>query len=659
MEAWSPAMSALMLLVLVLIVSSLQGATSSHSAHFVSDSCHEKSADSSTLVFQANLNDTLFNQLLPNATKLGFCNSTTGVGQDKVYALYYCKGDVDAQSCQECVQAAVGKILDVCIFRTEGIVWFEECTLRFANRMIFSIDEEKPSNLYYNNTGILNDYLLGPYKETFDSKMAALIQEAAYNNGTVPGFATDEIVISSTQKLHCLAQCTPDIIGSECYQCLTTALRLRDNWANTMVFLPSCLFRYDLYGKALTTSSPPSPTAPPRPPPLKGSLPGRSIFLIAALSVVFILLALFGGLWLSKCCLKGREPVPNTPNVNEEQPDPGLLPVSEYVDGEGRTVIGFQDYTFAQLKQMTNGFQKQLGKGSYGVVYHGILLDGSREVAIKVLNEKDAPTQFNNEIDVFGRISHKNLVSLLGYCEDGTKLGLIYEYMNKRDLRAHLSDTADSLSWTKRLEIAIGTAEGLHYLHNHCEELIVHRDVKPENILLTGEGELLQAKVADFGLSKIFPAADVTTIETRVIGTHGYTAPEYFSTGMLNEKADVYSFGVVLLELITGISPRLGFNVVAYFKKMFDAADIEKILDPRVRRDLDYGSVWGATELARLCVQTDQKTRPDMWEIVVKLKQCLDMEMKRNTDISTKRSTSIEMMTALTSQSITMVPEAR
>ncbi|KAK9750730.1 hypothetical protein RND81_02G217300 [Saponaria officinalis] len=657
MVAWLTEKSALMLLVLALIVSCMKGATSLHGSHFVSDSCHEKNSDSSGLVFQANLNDTLFDQLLPNASKLGFCNSTMGNGPDKVYALFYCRGDVDAQTCQECVQAATGKLTDVCKLRKEAIVWFEECTVRFANRATFSIDEEKPDYLYYNTTGIVNDHLLGPYEETFGSTMAALIQQAAYNNGTVPGFATDEITISSTQTLRGLAQCTPDIIGPKCFKCLTTALRLRDTWANTMIFLPSCLFRYDLYGTVSTTSSRPPQLETSPPSPSKGSLPAHHIFLIVVLSVVFILLAVFGGLWLCKCCLKGREPIPNSPNLSGKQLVPVLVPPSEsHVDGEGRTMHGFRDYTFAQLKQMTNGFQTQLGRGSYGVVYHGLLLDGSREVAVKLSGKAN---NILAQIDVFGRISHKNLVSLLGYCKDGTKLGLVYEYMNKRDLRAHLSDDADSLSWIKRLEIAIGTAEGLHYLHNHCEELIVHRDVKPDNILLTGEGEFLQAKVADFGLSKIFPAADVTTIETRVIGTHGYTAPEYYSTGMLNEKADVYSFGVVLLELITGVSPRLGFNLVAYFEKMFDAADIDKILDARVRRDLDYGSVWGATELAKLCVQTNQEKRPDMWEIVVKLRQCLDMEMKRNTVISSKGSTSVEMITALTSQSITMVPEAR
>ncbi|XP_074306617.1 cysteine-rich receptor-like protein kinase 19 [Silene latifolia] len=644
----------LILLIFSFKISSTYGATASTKSHYISNSCQQNNL--STLAFQAELNSTLWNQLLPKASNLRFYNFTNGTSENQVYALFYCKGDIETRSCQGCIQAATSKITDSCKNQKEGIVWFEECTLRYADRNIFGIDEENPNFLYYNYSGIASQDRLGSYQDRFDTTMAALIQQAAYSNEKSGGFAIKEINLSLSVKLRGFAQCTPDIIGDSCYKCLKTALRVRDTWANTMVFLPSCFLRYDVYG----TAEPLSP--PPPPPPSHRSLQARSIIPIVVCSVVFILLAVIGGLWLwkRKSRKQGSEPViPDSPSIVNEEKVQGFRKYSPPIVTEEKEqkVQGFRKYTFSQLHQMTNGFMDQLGKGAFGVVYHGYLLDGSREVAVKVLNERDAPRQFHNEIDVFGKISHKNLVSLLGYCEDGPKLALVYEFMNQGDLRGHLSG---SLSWAKRLEIAIGTAEGLHYLHDHCEEHIVHRDVKPDNILLTGEGELLQAKVADFGISKIFPAADVTTLQTRIMGSHGYTAPEYYTTGLLNEKADVYSFGVVLLELITGISPRLGFNLVAYFDKMINAGDIEKILDTRLMRDrdLNYSSVWGATELARTCIEADQNKRPGMGDIVVKLKQCLDMQMK-NVGSSSTWSSSMEMMPVMSPYTTTMYPQPR
>ncbi|XP_074274597.1 uncharacterized protein LOC141598743 [Silene latifolia] len=475
---------------------------------------HEFSQDFLCLIaFETNLNNTLYSQLLPKASSTGFWNFTQGSGDDQAYALFYCKGDVDQETCQDCVEAAARKITDACKFSKEGIVWFEECTLR----------------------------------------------------------------------------------------CLKATLRLRDTWANTMVFLPSCVFRYELYEAVL-------PSAPSRP---KNTQPG---FLITVPAVVmFVMLAAGGCCWLWQCYSKVVAIAPtSSPRSTSEK--------------EGDSVQGLPKYSFSKVDQMTDGFKKQLGKGGYGVVYHGHLLDGSKEVAVKVLSEDDAPMQFSNEISVFLKISHKNLVSLLGYCKDGTNLALIYEFMDNGDLRTLLSENAGSVSWTDRLNIAIDTAEGLHYLHSHCGVPIIHRDVKPANILLN---QRLQAKVADFGLTKIFPEKDVTTLKTRVISTPGYTAPEYSTTGQLNAKADVYSFGVVLLELITGVTPRLDFDLVEWFENVYKAGDIKDILDPRIKQQrmqiLDNGCGWKAIEVAKTCVEKYEKKRPTMWEVLVNLKQCLDM----------------------------------
>uniref|UniRef100_A0A803KTV6 Protein kinase domain-containing protein n=1 Tax=Chenopodium quinoa TaxID=63459 RepID=A0A803KTV6_CHEQI len=191
-------------------------------------------------------------------------------------------------------------------------------------------------------------------------------------------------------------------------------------------------------------------------------------------------------------------------------------------------------FTYSQVKDMTNDFNRMLGEGGYGIVYYGRLSDNHREVAVKVLSENDAPKQFSNEVqvNVLGRIHHKNLVTLIGFCEEGTSnLALVYEYLSGGDLK---------------------DLSGLDYLHTGCSPPIVHRDVKPANILLNQHYH--QAKVADFGFSKIFPAENVSKLKTRVIGTTAYLAPQYHLTGQVNERSDVYSFGVVLLELMTGKS---------------------------------------------------------------------------------------------------------
>ncbi|KAK9282510.1 hypothetical protein L1049_005430 [Liquidambar formosana] len=148
------------------------------------------------------------------------------------------------------------------------------------------------------------------------------------------------------------------------------------------------------------------------------------------------------------------------------------------------------------------------------------------------------------------RVHHINLVSLIGYCNEGTHMALVYEYMANGNLRQHLSEIMGNvLNWQKRLQIAIDAAQGLEYLHNGCKPPIIHRDMKTANILLN---ERLQAKIADFGLSRDFKNEGDSHVYTDAAGTPAYIDPEYQTTGKFHKKSDVYSFGVVLLELITG-----------------------------------------------------------------------------------------------------------
>ncbi|GLT72851.1 hypothetical protein SLA2020_447500 [Shorea laevis] len=209
-----------------------------------------------------------------------------------------------------------------------------------------------------------------------------------------------------------------------------------------------------------------------------------------------------------------------------------------------------REFTYADIQMITNNFVRILGKGGFGEVYHGYVDDN--QVAVKMLSPSSV--QGYQQFQAGGkltsmRVHHRNLTTLIGFCNEESNIGLIYEYMPNGNLQEHLSDgNQNILSWEKRLQIAIEAAQGLEYLHNGCKPPIIHRDVKSTNILLN---ENLQAKLADFGLSKIFPTDDGTHMSTKIAGTPGYLDPEYFQSNRLTEKSDVYSFGIVLLEIIT------------------------------------------------------------------------------------------------------------
>ncbi|KAM3699584.1 hypothetical protein ACB098_05G036400 [Castanea mollissima] len=210
-----------------------------------------------------------------------------------------------------------------------------------------------------------------------------------------------------------------------------------------------------------------------------------------------------------------------------------------------------RQFTYSDVQRITNNLERAIGKGGFGTVYHGCIDD--TQVAVKILSPSSFQgyQQFEAEVKLLLRVHHKNLTSLIGYCYEGTQMGLIYEYMANGDLETHLSDADNNvkiLCWKDRLQIALDTAQGLEYLHHGCKPPIVHRDVKPTNILLN---ENFQAKLADFGLSKILPTDGTTHVSTIVAGSPGYLDPEYSISNWLTEKSDVYSFGIVLLRIIT------------------------------------------------------------------------------------------------------------
>ncbi|VAH59231.1 unnamed protein product [Triticum turgidum subsp. durum] len=212
-------------------------------------------------------------------------------------------------------------------------------------------------------------------------------------------------------------------------------------------------------------------------------------------------------------------------------------------------------FTYEELAVATNEFADAnlLGQGGFGFVHKGVLPDGT-EVAVKQLRDGSGQgeREFQAEVEIISRVHHKHLVTLVGYCISEDKRLLVYEFVPNNTLEFHLHGRrGPTMDWPSRLRIALGSAKGLAYLHEDCHPKIIHRDIKASNILLDYRCE---AKVADFGLAKL-TSDNNTHVSTRVMGTFGYLAPEYASSGKLTEKSDVFSFGVMLLELITGRRP--------------------------------------------------------------------------------------------------------
>ncbi|KAI7728262.1 hypothetical protein M8C21_022964 [Ambrosia artemisiifolia] len=282
-------------------------------------------------------------------------------------------------------------------------------------------------------------------------------------------------------------------------------------------------------------------------------------------------------------------------------------------------------YTLRELEDATDGFAPEnvVGEGGYGIVYHGLVAATNTHVAVKNLlnNRGQAEKEFEVEVEAIGRVRHKNLLRLLGYCAEGAHRILVYEYVNNGNLEQWLHGDVglcSPLTWDIRMKIIIGTAKALTYLHEGLEPKVVHRDIKSSNILLD---KLWNPKVSDFGLAKLL-GADRSYITTRVMGTLGYVAPEYASTGMVNERSDVYSFGILFMELITGRypvdykRPQEEVHLVEWVRQMVNERCLEKVLDPKMIEKPASCVLKRALVVALRCADLNSEKRPKIGHVV-------------------------------------------
>ncbi|RHN53263.1 putative protein kinase RLK-Pelle-DLSV family [Medicago truncatula] len=556
-----------------------------------------------------------------------FNNTSIGQGLDKVYGQALCRGDItNSTVCKECIEKASKDLMNRCKSE-DAMVWYELCQVRYSFQMFFS---DAVYTGKYPKQNDLEKRVSDPtsFQQVLTYLMNNLSNEAAFNPAKNM-FATAEIEFSAKkERIYGLVECTKDVSETDCGSCLSSAVTELNACCSYreggIIVSRNCNVRFDLF-QFFNASSAASllifPTS-------KGKWKPW-MYVLTICGSISILAVLIG---LCTACRRQK----NDRDKDEERSERMLFqelssPKNVAITQEGELISSDQllFMTLATIKAGTDDFSNtnKLGQGGFGAVYKGVLPDGN-EIAVKRLSKKSwqGIEEFKNEIILIAKLQHKNLVKLLGCVLEGEEKILVYEFMSNRSLDQFIFDPnkRPKLDWKTCYGIIGGIARGLLYLHEESRLKIIHRDLKPNNVLLDHE---LVAKISDFGMARMFSENQNTANTKRVVGTHGYMAPEYAMEGLFSVKSDVFSFGVIMLEIISGkrnggfYLTELAPTLLAYAWKLWNEGKGLEFADPILLEScLDYESeVLRCIHIGLLCVQEDPQHRPTMSNVVVLL----------------------------------------
>ncbi|KAL1834297.1 hypothetical protein ACET3Z_003948 [Daucus carota] len=501
------------------------------SGNYTSNSTYEKNLDRAlaTLSIAANLSNS------------GFYNASVGEDQDRVNTIVLCRKDFQPDVCRSCANDSIIMLKELCPDQNEAVGWYDECTLRYSNRVILNNIETLPAWSYYNSESATD---VAQFDQDLQKLLSNLKVQAAGKK-----FATGNVSGPDFLTIWGLMQCTPDLSSTQCSDCLDTVTEqiplCCSGKIGRQIFNPSCKLIYDIrhfFNEISPVNAPPprqqlSPPSPPSVIPGRDKNTKRTVLRTAVVvsGLAMLLIVLF--------CIFRRKA---KHRINTETVHHGS--VEDII-----SIESFQ-YDFGMVESATKSFSdsNKLGEGGFGAVYKGTLENG-QEVAVKRLSSGSVQgeQEFKNEIILVARLQHRNLVRLLGFSFKGTERLLIYEFVPNASLDHLIFDPEkrSSLDWEKRYKIIGGVARGILYLHEDSRLRIIHRDLKAGNILLDGE---MNPKIADFGMARLFDLDETQGMTNRIVGTYGYMAPEYALYGQFSVKSDVFSFGVLLLEIVSG-----------------------------------------------------------------------------------------------------------
>ncbi|KAI3725999.1 hypothetical protein L1987_65796 [Smallanthus sonchifolius] len=511
------------------------------------------------------------------------------------YALIQCHRDLSRTDCLVCY-AVSRTAVPGCLPRTSGRIFLDGCFVRYDNYSFFQESVDPATDGRNCTSGVVGGDNWSDFEGGFGEfnrsvgELVENVTELAVDNG---GFGVVE-----GKGVYGLGQCWESLSKEECRVCLDKAK------TEAVGCLPSregrsmnagCYLRYSTQKFFNNDSEADGGSS-------GLSSPGAKVAVVLA-AVAFIMISSFAGyaayIRISK--------------IREERKNMGLLSNSFNKSG--------LKYKYETLEKATNYFDlsNKLGQGGAGSVYKGTLPNGD-VVAVKRLffNTRQWVDEFFNEVNLISAIEHKNLVKLLACSIEGPESLLVYEFVPNKSLDHFLfdKDKVQILSWKQRMEVILGTAEGLVYLHQGCHVRIIHRDIKSSNILLDKD---FSPKIADFGLVRTF-GADRSHLTTGIAGTLGYMAPEYIVRGQLTEKADVFSFGVVVLEIACGKRNNAFVedtgSLLQMVWKLYKDGVVSEAIDPLLKGEFPEHEALEVMQIGLLCTQASAALRPSMAEVV-------------------------------------------